>query len=179
MHFHHVPASAPHDHAVLIAILGACATVLVAIIAGLWAYLAGKREQRRLLYSEAVKAAVGWKEMLYRVRRREKGQERELINKFHDLQDQIAYYQAWIGSESEHMQRSYDRLVAAVKERTESLITAAWNEDIRPVPGNARPDDEHPKLSDLTDSFLVDVRAHLSPWWWQRRKVRERNPKEG
>ena len=174
-----VVAPASHDHAVLIAVLGACATVLVAIIGGLWAYLAAKRERRRVLYSEAVKSAVGWKEMLYRVRRREQGQERELINKFHDLQDELAYHQSWVGSESEHMQRSYDRLVAGVKGRTEPLITAAWAEPVRPVPGNARPGDEHPEVSDLTNTFLVDVRDHLSPWPWRRLKVRERNPKEG
>ena len=176
MFHHHVAAAS--DHALAVALIGASATVIVAVAGGLAAYLANKRQQRRLLYSEAIKAAVGWKEMLYRVRRREKGLERELINKFHDLQDQISYYQAWIGSESEHMQRSYDRLVSGVKARTEDLITAAWNEKIRPVPGNARPDDEHPNLSDLTDSFLVDVRDHLSPWWWRRRRVRKRNSEE-
>jgi hypothetical protein len=178
VHFHHAPA-ASDGHAVLIAVLGACVTLIVGIVGGLAAYLANKREQRRLLYSEAVKAVIGWKEMVYRVRRRAAGQTQELVAHFHDLQDHLAYYQAWIGSESEYMQRSYDRFVKGVKERTESLITAAWNEQERPAPGSARPDDVHPDLSDLTNSFLNDVRDHLSPWPWRKHEVKERTPEEG
>jgi hypothetical protein len=84
----------------LVAGIAAAASIVVALWAALAAYLAAKRQSRRATYSEAVRAAVGWKEMLYRVRRRETGQERKLIDYMHDLQDQLSYYQAWIGSES-------------------------------------------------------------------------------
>src|SRR2546421_434960 len=88
------------QRALVVAGIAALATLLVAILAALAAHFASKRERRRVLYSEAVRTAVGWKEMLYRLRRRQAGEERELIHRFHDLQDQLSYYQAWVGSES-------------------------------------------------------------------------------
>lgn len=150
-------------------------TLIVAILSLLAAHASSQRERRRGLYSEAVRAAVSWKEMLYRVRRRQEGDVRDLIKKFHDQQDQLTYYQAWIGSESRAVKQSYDRLVREVKARTEPLVTAAWDEEIREAPGNARPDDQHPDLSDLVDNFLADVRSHLSPWPWRKCAVRWRN----
>jgi hypothetical protein len=163
--------------AIIAASITASVTLVVAITSLLAAYLSSKRERRHTLYSEAVRSVLGWNEMVYRVRRRGAGQERELIEKFHDLQDQLAFYRAWIGSESSVMKRSYDRLVTEVKGKTEPLITSAWAADVRAVPGNALPDDEHPELSDLTDNFLRDVRSHLSPWPWRKIAVRWRNRK--
>lgn len=161
--------------AIVAACISAGATVTVAVFSLLAAYMANKRDRRRTLYSEAIRTAVGWKEMVYRVRRRTAGQEQELINQFHELQDRLAYYQSWVGSESAAMKRSYDTFVGSVKGCTEQLIRAAWEEPIRPVPGNARTSDEHPDLSDLTDTFLTDVRSHLSPWPWRKAAVRWRN----
>jgi|NGEPerStandDraft_6_1074524.scaffolds.fasta_scaffold75278_2 hypothetical protein len=165
------------DGAVTAAVIGASATFAVGAITAGAAYLASKRDRRRNLYGEAVKVAVGWKEQLYRVRRRAEGAEREIINDFHRLQDSLAYHQAWIGSDSLYMKRSYDHLVTGVKARTESLITAAWDEPIRPSPGNARSEDSHPAINDLVDDFLSDVRSHLSPWPWRKVAVRWRNRK--
>lgn len=166
------------ERTLLVAGIAAAATISVALFTALAAYLASKREPRRVLYSEAVKAAVGWKEMVYRVRRREAGQERMLIDRFHDLQDELAYYQAWIGSDSKYMKRSYDRFVAGVKRKTEELITQAWADPVRPAPGNAQAGDEHPDLTGLIASFLEDVRSHLSPWPWPKVAAAWRNRQE-
>jgi hypothetical protein len=158
-----------------IAILGVTATLLVALLSALAAYLSSKRERRRILYSEAVQAILGWKEMLYRVRRRQKDQEPDLVEGFHDLQDKLTYYQAWIGSESKYMSRSYARLVSSVKGATEGLITEAWNSPLRVPPGNAEPGDVNPNIEPLIDRFLVDVRSHLSPFVWRKSAVAFRN----
>lgn len=165
------------ERALAVAGTAAAATIIVALLTVLAAYLAAKRERRRDIYSQAVRSAVAWKEMVYRLRRRTKGQERELIDHFHDLQDQLAYHQAWVGSDSRYMKRSYDKLVVGVKAKTEPLITAAWAAPVRPVPGNAEPGDDHPDLSDLVDKFLTDVRSHLSPWVWRKAAVAWRNRK--
>lgn len=161
--------------AVITTSITAGATLTVAILSLLAAYLAGKRERRRSLYSEAVRAAVAWRELLYRVRRRRAGQESELISAFHSAQDQLAYYQAWVGSDSRLMKRSYDRLVREVKAQTEDLIRSAWADPVRPIPGNAVDTDEHPDLSAAIDTFLKDVRSHLSPWPWRKLAVVGRN----
>lgn len=141
-------------------------TFVVAVVGAGLTYLASKRDRRRKLYGEAIKAALSWHEMLYRVRRRGTAEEPALISRFHDLQETITFYQGWIGSESRSMERSYSRLVGRVKQKTEHLITAAWMAPIRPVPGNALPADEHPDVHSDAEDFLKDVRSHLSlqPW---------------
>jgi hypothetical protein len=163
---------------ILVAGIPAAAAIIVGALAALTAYLANKRENRRQLYSEAVKAAVAWEEMLYRVRRRAQDEERDLVNRFHDVQSDISYYRAWVGSESKHMQRSYDRLVRGVKKATGELINAAWADGVRPIPGNALQGEAQPDLSSVVDAFLEDVRSQLSPWFWRKLAVRSRNQEE-
>jgi hypothetical protein len=160
-----------------IAIPAATATA-VASLSALAAYLASKRERRRVLYSEATKAAVAWEEMLFRVRRRSADQERELIDTFHTLQDDLTYHRGWVGSESRYMKRSYDKLTTEVKRATTDLITEAWTKPVRPAPGNALPDDVFPELAPFIDAFLCDVRSHLSPWFWRKLAVVWRNWKD-
>lgn len=160
---------------ILVAGIAAAATVVVGLLAALAAYLANKRENRRQLYSQAVKAAVAWDEMLYRVRRRASEEERDLVNRFHEVQSQISYYCAWVGSESKYMKRSYDRLVREVKAATQDLITTAWGEAVRPIPGNALTGEAHPNISPFVEAFLKDVRSQLSPWFWRKLAVRWRN----
>jgi hypothetical protein len=156
----------------------AATAIAVACLSALAAYLASKRERQRALYSEAVKAAVAWEEMLFRVRRRGEGQERELVQRFHDLQDDLTYHQAWVGSESKYMKRSYDKLVTDVKNGTAELITKAWEQPLRPVPGNAVPYDDIPNVTPSIDIFLGDVRSYLSPLFWRKLAVAWRNRSE-
>jgi hypothetical protein len=167
----HVSASA------LSVAVPACATIIVAVLAALAAYLAAKREQRRSLYSEAVKAAVVWEEMLYRVRRRGEGAERDLIERFHELQDNLTFYNAWVGSESKYMSRSYKKLTKGVKDATEGPIKVAWKEPPRAIPGEAVDGDTHPDIDRHVEAFLADVRSHLSPLPWRKLAVVWRNRK--
>jgi hypothetical protein len=153
----------------------AATAIGVACLSALAAYLAGKRDRRRTLYSEVTKAAVAWEEMLYRVRRRSPGRERELVDRFHELLDDLTYHKAWVGSESRYIGRSYDTLTRGVKSATASLIIKAWSEPVRPLPGGALPGDEFPEVSPLVDAFLSDVRSHLSPWPWRKLAVVWRN----
>jgi len=167
------------EQALLVAGIGATATVLVAVIGALATYFSSKRDRRRVLYSNAVKAAVAWKEQLYRVRRRRAGDDvaAALVQSFHELQDELTYQQAWIGSESKYMGRSYDRLVRGVKTKTEPQITAAWAEEVRALPGNAVDGEVHPDIEALVEAFLKDVRAHLSPLFVRKIGVACRNTK--
>ena len=162
-----------------IAILGMTTTVVVAILSALAAYLAAKRDRRRTLYSEAVQAIAGWKEMLYRVRRRQTDDAPELVAQFHELQDKLAFCEAWVGSESKYMARSYRRLVREVKGATESLIQEAWETPPR-SPGAAETEfGPVPDLTSSIDRFLADVRSHLSPLPWRKLAIASRNPETG
>ena len=59
------------------------------------------------------------------------------------------------------MRRSFTTLVDASKRATENDIQAAW--DKRGKSGNADPSDNHPVIDPVvTETFLRDVRAHLS-----------------
>src|SRR4051812_46812472 len=103
------------ERALIVAGIAAAATLVAASMAGMAAYLASRRERRRLLYGEAFKAAMGWHEMLYRVRRRRDDNAGEIVDQFHELQERLTFYQGWIASESRYMERSYKRLVSEVK----------------------------------------------------------------
>jgi len=163
------------EHALVVAGIAAGASLLVAFLAALFAYLATKRDRRRVLYGEALRAALTWQEMVYRVRRRRDGAESALMERFHDMHDQLAYYQGWIGSESKYMERSYRRLVSRIKSGTEPLITAAWGESIRPLPANSNESDQHEDFRPDVERFLNDVRSHLSPLPWRKLAAVARN----
>ncbi len=155
----------------------ALASVTVAAASALSAYLDVKRDRRRILYSQAVQAVLKWNEMLYRVRRRDESEARELIHSFHELQENLAYYEAWIASESKYLDRSYARLVKSVKDAAQPLLHSAWVQ-LRPVPGAALPEDVHPNPKVEVERFMTDVRSHLSPWIWRRWAVAYRNRRQ-
>jgi hypothetical protein len=170
-------AATSDQRVIVVAILSAAATILAAMFSALAAYLASKRQQRRTTYSEAVRAATAWKELLYRVRRRQEGQAPAIIDLFHRAQDDLSYFEAWVGAESKYMRRSYLRLVVAVKAATEEPIQQAWRDPVRPQPGDAQPGDVHPDLGEAVGAFLTDVRSHLSPWPWRKVAMVWRNRK--
>jgi hypothetical protein len=163
------------DHSLSVAVIGAVATVSVALVGGLAAYFSSKRDRRRQLYGEAVRAAMAWQELLYRVRRRAEDESRELVHRFHEAQDQLTYFQAWMASDSKYMSRSYDRLVKDVKAETIGLIREAWQAPVRAIPGDAQPGDRHPDLDAARQRFMTDVRSHLSPLPWRRAAMAWRN----
>jgi hypothetical protein len=152
----------------------ALVSVAVAAASVLSAYLASKRERRRKLYSDAIQAILKWSEMVYRVRRRDPQDGRHLVNTFHDLQENLTSYEAWIACESKYMSRSYSRLVTSVKAASLPLIQEAWRQT-RDVPGDALPADVHPDLKIHVDEFASDVRSHLTPLPWRKWSLAYRN----
>lgn len=165
------------ETALFVAAIAGLTTVLVAVL-GAWITAARARsDRRREVYSKATRSALAWTEFLYRVRRRQEGKEHELVGKFHDAQEELAFYRAWIGSDSIFVQRSFAKLVTKVKSVAEPLIEAAWKEDVRDAPGDARPEDEHSSVDIALEDFLRDVRSHLSLWPWRWLAVAWRNRK--
>ena len=90
------------DTSVQAAIITAGVSLLLGVLTAIWSAISAKHARRRDLYSCAFKAALAWEEMLYRVRRRAEGDEaaRALINRFHELQEEVNYHQGWLQSES-------------------------------------------------------------------------------
>jgi hypothetical protein len=157
----------------------ASAAVIVAVLSAFLARVFAGRDRRRQMYGEAFRAALEWQEMLYRVRRRDKSDEAErvILDRFHDLQERLNYYEGWIGSESKYMRRSYRDLVEKQKLATRALIQEAWDKPGKK--GNAADGDLHPDAGGsrtAPDVFLRDVRNHLSvqPWRWFMVIIRNR-----
>jgi hypothetical protein len=143
--------------------------VLVAMLSAFIARIFVGRDRRRQMYGEAFRVALEWREMVYRVRRRDNSTEhdRALVDRFHELQERLDYYEGWIGSESKYMRRSFKRLVTAVKDATKYELQSAWNTPGES--GNADPGEHHPAIpQSAMDDYLRDVRSHLSlqPWRW-------------
>ncbi len=143
-------------------------SVSVAVVAALAAWFTARVSERRRLYAEAISAALLWVELLYRVRRRGSDNEevcRSIVDRFHDTQEKITFYEAWVGSENEAMRLSYKNFTDGVKAATGELIREAWDDNPRPLPGEGTEDDLHPeRIDQITEVFLNDVRARLSPW---------------
>lgn len=149
--------------------IAAASAITVAMVSVFIARVYVGRDRRRQMYGEAFRVALEWREMLYRVRRRDNAKEndRDIIDKFHELQERLDFYEGWIGSESKYLRRSFMKLVKASKDATQSDIQAAWNK--RGKSGNAEDGDSHPSIDQaVMDGYLRDVRGHLSlqPWRW-------------
>lgn len=172
---------APAVGGALVTVIGG--TLLLALLRALGTTITQRRERERELFGAAYKAAMAWREMLYRVRRRLDGEESDqaLIDRFHELQEQIDYHEGWIASESPSMKRSYCRLVKEVKDKTRDPIRHAWQEPERRDPADAVLDgDVHPDLDEVRERFLKDVRQHLSLWLLPKLCVWSRNrPSDG
>lgn len=151
------------------AAIAAISAITVALSSTYLGRVFSGRDRRRQMYGEAFRAALEWREMLYRVRRRDNTKEgdRELVQKFHELQEKIDYYEGWIGSESKYMRTSYRKLIKGVKKVVSPEIQKAWTKEGRS--GNAEVKNTNPSVDeDVLDGFLSDVRNHLSvqPWRW-------------
>lgn len=164
------------DAAIITAVAG---PVIVLVLRAVVLALTDKVDRQRDLYSKAFRAALAWKEMLYRVRRRTPGSERDLIERFHELQEEIDYFEGWTASEGRSIGRSYCRLVREIKRQTQPLIREAWSNSPRPTAEPAPEDEIHPDVNAVCERFLKDVRAQLSLWglpriavWWRNRGPR-------
>lgn len=154
------------DPPVLAALIAAASALLLAVLRALASLFSAARDRRRELYGRAYRDAMAWVETLYRIRRRASGPqaERELVERFHDLQERIDYHRGWLGSESRYLAHSYCQLVLAIKRATEPLIQVSWQQPPRSPGGPAPAEERHPHVEAHTLRFLTDVRLHLSLW---------------
>lgn len=153
------------------AFIGAAIPATIAALVAIYVNVVGRKREdtsrRRDLYSQAYKLALEWCEAIYRVRRRasDGSQDRELVERFHDLQERIAYYEGWLTIENERLGRAYQQFLKKVLQECRPLLQDAWLKPGR-EPTEPRPDDEkNPALDRAKETFLKEVRRHLQPWW--------------
>ncbi|HUY09154.1 MAG TPA: hypothetical protein VMW80_06850 [Candidatus Dormibacteraeota bacterium] len=155
--------------AIWAAIWAAVIAAVVAIILAWRGHQDDVRDRRRATYSDAYKAAMGWVEMVYRVRRRSNKEDPTLVELFHARQEAITYFQGWISTESEAMGTAYGTFVAKLRAATEDLLREAWAQDPKPPWVKGHGEGPHPECQAASNEFLRLVRMHLSPWPWVTR----------
>lgn len=167
------------DSTVKVAIVTGIFSIAVAAIGWIGSRLSARRDSRRNLHSEAHKAALAWREMVYRIRRRPDNDnaKRKLVERFHELQETLDYYEGWLCTESRYLGHSYGRMLGTIRSASAPCITAAWAAPLRDPAEGTPPDDDHPQTSAATTAFLRDVRSYLSFWQvpklfvvWRNRK---------
>lgn len=169
----------------------AWATVFAALLAGLVASISlavnatsGRRERRRNLYSEAYRATMSWVEMAYRAHHAPPD-DGEFLANYHKLWEDLRYYEGWLLFESPNLGYSYARFKEAVERVCDTYIEEAWlRRSAAPKPLEELPVEPRPETyQEELDSFLEDVRDHLSPYPWRRtamnRRVKKRIENEG
>lgn len=107
------------------AIIGSAATMA-------YARLNEATNRRRESYAEAVQTLVAWTEFPYRVRRRTDNNPSTLTalaNHGHDLQERLAYHQAWITTEHPDLARTYATTRSIINRDVSPCISDAWDND--------------------------------------------------
>lgn len=152
------------------AVVAAVVSAAVGLITQYWAARLQIAARRRELYAKALEACVAYRELPYAIRRRRHDQPEEerirLSEILRAVQQQLAFYTAWIESESPEVAASYRVLIQATRRLAGSQMHAAW-EAAAPrsdaqmnVAGI-----DYSELVSLETSYLTSVRDHLAPWW--------------
>ena len=108
---------------VLMATLTTSATTLVTRISA-------AADRRRDRYAHSVKTLVAWIEFAYRVRRRPDDTPSTLSALTalgHDIQENLAFDEAWIRSDSEHVAAAYDEARSRIEELVAPAVKEAWD----------------------------------------------------
>jgi hypothetical protein len=74
-----------HEATLFAAGIAAASATVVALLSAFIARIYVGRDRRRQMYGEAFRAALEWREMVYRLRRRDntREQDREIVDRFH------------------------------------------------------------------------------------------------
>jgi len=157
---------------------GFAATVMAAIIGGaislfalaLNAIIGNRRERtsrQRQEFSEAFAACMAYKEFAYVVRRRRSDAPQDervrISSELSNIQRELAYYSAWLATESIGISRIYEALVAKLREVAGAKIREAWlTPPIDSDGGMNMPDLGLSELKPLEEAYLQQVAWHLS-----------------
>ena len=151
-------------------------SLLAWVLNSAWSGRQERVSRQREEFSKAFVAYVAYKEFPYVVRRRRADnpevERNRISSELTDVQKQLAYYSAWLATESRLVSRAYARLLEALRAVAGSQMREAW----RSPPTNS---DEGMNMPDLglsllepyEEEYLTTVADHLSviPAWTHRR----------
>ena len=146
----------------------------------------GERERltrSRQVFSKAYQAIQEYKEFPYVIRRRRKGASEEervrISSELRRIQSDLAFYSAWLRTESPHVHRSFSELLERVRCLAGMAMHDAWLEPaVEGDPEMNMPDLGLSALGHYELAYLNEVVAHLSFWPRGFRRLFRRKPNE-
>jgi len=134
------------------------------------AIIGGWRERvvrQRQEFSKAFAACLAYEEFAYVVRRRRSNAPQEerirISSELSIVQRELAYYSAWLATESKDVSKAYENLVAKLRETAGAKIREAWlTPPIESDKDMNIPDLGLGTLKPLKEAYLLEVAYHLS-----------------
>jgi hypothetical protein len=152
------------------AVVAALVSAAVGLITQHWTARLQVAARRRELYAKALEACVAYRELPYAIRRRRKDQPEEervrLSEILRTIQQQLAFYAAWIESESPYVAVGYRALIQATRRLAGSQMHAAWEAAASHTDAEMNVAGiDYGELVSLETAYLGSVREHLAPLW--------------
>lgn len=122
------------------------------------------RKERKELIAKASASVLRRVELCYRIRRRTDGEDAEIKNLAHEIQEENEYYRCLLRVESKWYGDRYSLYLESVKELTGESMNKAWKK--QGDPSVDMEDDiklNHRKLNRLAKQFSLDSRRFLHP----------------
>lgn len=132
--------------------------------------ISSRRERisrQRREFSKAFAACVAYEEFPYIVRRRRSNAPEDerirISSELSVIQRELAYYSAWLATQSVSVSRIYETLVTKLREVAGAKIREAWlTPPIDSDSGMNMPDLGLSELKPLKEAYLQEVACHLS-----------------
>lgn len=148
----------------IVAVLGLLSSTLVFALA----QRAAAHDRQRAEYAKALSLINQWTEMPYRVHRRNRDEPDEpLVERYHELQEGIEFYSAWIAVESEPIYAAYQALLTETRRQVTPHSQNAW-EASPPESMNIGPP-YRVDIEKVRADYIESVRSHFAWYGWKRK----------
>lgn len=153
--------------AVVAAIIGGAISLLALALNAIISNRRERTSRQRQEFSKAFAACVAYEEFAYVVRRRRSNAPQDervrISSELSTIQRELAYYSAWLATESIVISKAYEALVAKLREIAGAKIREAWlTPPIDSDSGMNMPDLGLSAPKPLEEAYLQEVAYHLS-----------------
>ena len=153
--------------AVTAAAIGGAVSLLALALNAIISNWRERISRQRQEFSKAFAACVAYEEFPFIVRRRRNDVPQDervrISSELSIIQRELAYYSAWLATESSHVSEAYENLVAKLREIAGTEIREAWlTPPIDSDSGMNMPDLGLSALKPLKEAYLLEVACHLS-----------------
>ena len=165
---------------ILGAVVTASVTVVIFVVSNWLNGVRDRHNRSREVFSRAFASIQEYKEYPYVIRRRRTASPEEerirISSELQRVQSDLAFYSAWLQTESTHVHRNFAELLTEVRRVAGGAMKEAWQDsDSDENSAINMPDLGYAKLQPHEDRYLEEVTHHLSLWpRWLRRLIQKR-----